>query len=109
MRVLLVEDDLNVAESVIRALELRGHDVKHATTVAQGEDLINDYHFELGIIDLNLPDGLGTSLLPLPFKGCMYSGLPEDAVNPYVPVFSKGDPFSLFDFIEDVRQEREDA
>lgn len=107
-RILVVEDSISAAENLIWALELRGHDVKWAKTVRDGDDLINEFHFELGIIDQNLPDGHGTDLLPLPFKGCIYSAMPEDAETILrerqldVPCFSKNDPSGLLDWLSDM-------
>jgi len=95
-----VEDSHDTAESLIHALRLRGHDVLWCATVRDARLVLRDDVFAKGVLDLNLPDGLGTELLPLPFPACIYSGLPDDAEGYGVPVFSKSDPFALLDWIE---------
>jgi DNA-binding response OmpR family regulator len=63
--ILLLEDDLRLAESLIGAVELRGHTVSHATTVTEAVELVSAKPgaFQLVISDLELPDGDGVSFL----------------------------------------------
>ena len=111
MNILLVEDHTGVVESMTGALELRGHTVFWAPDLAAARSLINstDAHhptkWGLAILDFHLPDGKGTELLPLDFPAVIYSGLPEDAKGAGVPVFSKGDPFALIDYIDALGKE----
>lgn len=117
MNIFLLEDDVDVAGSMIAAFELRGHSVFWTTTVSDARRVIEnrtkhgqgDPDLQLGILDLNVPDGLGHDLLPLNFPAVMYSGLPDDAERGLrakgitdVRCFSKGDPFALIDYIEEV-------
>jgi len=111
MNIFLLEDHPEVVESMTRALELRGHTVWWIQTVTEAKAVLNKpqaHHpakWDLAILDLNLPDGLGTELIPLGFPAVIYSGLPDDAKNAGVPVFSKGDPFALLDYIEALGKE----
>lgn len=115
MRILLLEDDGGVADAMIRALSMRGHTIVWVESLLEARDEIAlDPAFHLGILDRtvrHVPGGLnnarGMDLLPLDFPACMYSGLPEDAKRELaqneitdVPVFGKGDPFALLDYIE---------
>lgn len=120
MRILLLEDDSEVAHSLIRALSMRSHTIVWIESLLEARDEIAlDPTFDLAIIDRTVrhePGGLnnakGMDLLPLDFPACMYSGLPSDAERELlqkgitgVPVFSKGDPFALLDFIESLEGE----
>jgi len=61
-RILLLEDDLMIAGGLIYALEQEKYDVTHAKTVAEGKDAIRGMTFDLAILDMQLPDGLGTEI-----------------------------------------------
>jgi DNA-binding response OmpR family regulator len=61
MRVLLVEDDDNLAESVTKALHRFGHS---PTRVSHGADAVTRHHdADLVLLDLLLPDGHGLNVL----------------------------------------------
>lgn len=62
MEVLLVEDHPATAHSV-RAILRPYYSVTHAATCAEAMDQVSQKHFDVCIIDLNLPDGLGTRLI----------------------------------------------
>jgi DNA-binding response OmpR family regulator len=59
-RVLVVDDDPLVARTLARALMARGLSVDVATSCASARRLPGRY--DLGIFDIELPDGLGTNL-----------------------------------------------
>src|SRR6476620_3660552 len=63
MRLLLVEDDLMLARGVAAALSQSGYAVETAATAAQALRLARSSEFDVGIIDLGLPDRDGFSLL----------------------------------------------
>jgi CheY-like chemotaxis protein len=70
-RVLLIEDDPSVARSLARVLMARGLSVDVATSCGGARALFGPY--DLGIFDIELPDGLGTDLaheLTLKTKVC---------------------------------------
>jgi len=64
-RVLLIEDDQTVAESLKGALEVEGYEVVTATSAAQGLALIQDGNSQAVVTDLNLcsPDATGMDVL----------------------------------------------
>lgn len=63
MRLLLVEDDGDVAETLTAYLERQGFVVDRAETLAVAQDVILDNDFDLVLLDRLLPDGDGVSLI----------------------------------------------
>jgi two-component system response regulator TctD len=65
MRLLLVEDTDDLAESLLRHLRQTGHTVDHAPTLKIAEGLWHSEKeaYEIIILDIELPDGEGTTLL----------------------------------------------
>ena len=57
-KILIVEDEVKIAETVKEYLERDGHDVRHVTTVADALSVVNA-ETDLVILDLMLPDGQG--------------------------------------------------
>ncbi len=55
LRILVVEDDLTVAEVVTGLLESLGHDVVHAAQGLAALTALADAHFDLAFLDLDLP------------------------------------------------------
>ena len=62
MRVLLIEDDQSVAETIVDGLTSRQFAVRHAPSLADGQRMLIDHPFDLLILDLTLPDGSGLEL-----------------------------------------------
>ncbi|HYG59954.1 MAG TPA: response regulator transcription factor [Symbiobacteriaceae bacterium] len=58
-RILVVEDDENLARGTVYALEKEGWEVELACTVAEAFRLIDTHHFDLLLLDVMLPDGSG--------------------------------------------------
>ena len=58
-RILLVEDDTMIASGILYALESEGYETNHATRIKDARSLIEHYNFDLAIIDMQLPDGIG--------------------------------------------------
>ena len=58
-RILLVEDDTMIASGILYALETEGYETNHATGIKDAGNLIEQYNFDLAIIDMQLPDGIG--------------------------------------------------
>lgn len=56
MRILLLEDEPNIARPVSRALGAQGHTVTHASTLAQGRAALLEPPFDLLLLDIGLPD-----------------------------------------------------
>lgn len=63
MRILLVEDDPDLARELADALERRGMAVDRARDVEEGEALLRAGAHDAVLLDLGLPDGDGLALL----------------------------------------------
>lgn len=63
-RLLIVEDNLVLAENLDDIFSTRGFEVTHATSARAALDLARGDGFELALVDVNLPDATGTDLLP---------------------------------------------
>jgi DNA-binding response OmpR family regulator len=63
MRILIVEDEKKLIDILQRSLRAEGYTVDGVLTAADGLEYIKTYHYDLVILDLQLPDGTGTSLL----------------------------------------------
>ena len=63
MRILIVEDEKKLIDILQRSLKSEGYTVDGVGTAADGLDYIKAYHYDLIILDLQLPDGTGTGLL----------------------------------------------
>ena len=58
-KILLVEDDAMIASGLKYALEMEKYEVVHVTNVKDALDTINSNNFNLAILDMQLPDGIG--------------------------------------------------
>ena len=56
MRILLVEDEPNIAKPVVRALGAQGHAVRHAADLSVARDLFLDAEPDLMLLDVRLPE-----------------------------------------------------
>jgi DNA-binding response OmpR family regulator len=63
MKILLVEDNIRLAEDMIQFLAGNGFVVEHAATLQTGLEKINIYHYDMVIVDIGLPDGNGLELI----------------------------------------------
>ncbi|MDR9438718.1 MAG: response regulator transcription factor [Halomonas sp.] len=63
MKLLLLEDDDLLAESLVDCLKDNGYRVDLATSLKVARSLMATEHYELAILDLGLPDGSGLDLL----------------------------------------------
>jgi DNA-binding response OmpR family regulator len=63
MRVLLIEDDSAVAETVRRGLATQGHSTDVAPDARSARSLAAQHEYEAVLLDLNLPDGSGYDLI----------------------------------------------
>ncbi len=62
MRVLVVEDDAETRELVVRALTRDGHAVHGACSALEARSALADRDVDVVVLDLGLPDASGTSL-----------------------------------------------
>lgn len=63
MRLLLIEDDENIAETLVAYLEKNGFVVDLAPTLAIAKAAVSENSFDLVLLDRLLPDGEGMSML----------------------------------------------
>jgi two-component system OmpR family response regulator len=63
MRVLLIEDEADIADAVQRFLQGQGHAVDYAGDLADAEAALAVAEFDAVLLDLELPDGSGLGLL----------------------------------------------
>ncbi len=63
MRVLLIEDDQTLADSLVLFLKKHGFNVDHSLTGEEGLEFIDLYNYELILLDLILPDMSGDEVL----------------------------------------------
>ena len=63
MRLLLVEDDTLIADSLNRQLTAAGFTVDQAQTARQAEQLGKQEDYRAVVLDLGLPDGNGLNVL----------------------------------------------
>ncbi|MDN3712560.1 response regulator transcription factor [Paracoccus cavernae] len=63
MRVLVIEDEADIADAVQRFLQAQGHAVDLAPTLADADAILAVAEFDAVLLDLALPDGLGLELL----------------------------------------------
>lgn len=61
-RILLVEDDPMLGEGLSISLKLEGYEINWQKTFNAGLETFQSEKFDLTILDINLPDGLGTDL-----------------------------------------------
>ncbi|MDX1951830.1 MAG: sigma-54 dependent transcriptional regulator [Verrucomicrobiota bacterium] len=63
LSVLIVEDEPMLRKQAAAFLERLGADVTAVDTVTRARKVIEDLSFDFALLDVNLPDGLGTDLL----------------------------------------------
>ena len=63
MRLLVVEDNEQLAELICRGLKAAGFDSDRAARIAEAEDAIQASRYGAMIVDLGLPDGDGRNLV----------------------------------------------
>ncbi len=111
-RVLLVEDDLSLGQTLYERLQKEKLDVSWAQTVAAAEAALESGSWDLAVVDVKLPDGSGfglarhikrTSLTPVMFMTALNSAENrlegfEIGADEYLPK-----PFHLKEFILRVR------
>jgi DNA-binding response OmpR family regulator len=62
MRLLVVEDEPDLASAIVRGLARGGHAVDAVTSVVDAELAVSTVEYDLVILDWNLPDGRGVDL-----------------------------------------------
>ncbi len=65
MKVLIVEDDKQALKKLTDQLTTSGFKCDTSETIADAEDFIINFDYEIALLDLDLPDGSGFSLIEL--------------------------------------------
>src|SRR6185503_17463381 len=63
LSILIVEDDPLLRKQLAAELEQAGADVTGAETLSTGQRWLGEMSFDFVLLDVNLPDGIGTDLL----------------------------------------------
>jgi DNA-binding response OmpR family regulator len=63
VKILVVEDDINLRETIVTFLEGEGYCCEQACNRIQGSDKLNLYEYDCVLIDIGLPDGSGFDLI----------------------------------------------
>ena len=63
LKILLVEDELDLAEVFVLQMEKEGAEVVHAKTCSEGCHFFGREEFDLAITDIRLPDDDGTQFV----------------------------------------------
>jgi DNA-binding response OmpR family regulator len=79
MKILLIEDNVELAENVVRYLDQEGIICETADTLYLAEDKLLSYTYDCVLLDLMLPDGDGLSILKV---------IKESASSPNVLIIS---------------------
>lgn len=62
MRLLIVEDEIDLSTAIVKGLARRGHGVDAVATVVDAELALASVEYDLIVLDWNLPDGKGIDL-----------------------------------------------
>lgn len=73
MRVLLLEDDPDLAEVLLMGLRNATYAADHAPTRTEAEELLLTTTYDVACVDLGLPDGDGLELIGLLGRGSLYA------------------------------------
>jgi len=63
MKILVIEDEAALCETIIAYLEEEGYRCEQASTVELGSEKVNLYEYDCMLVDIGLPDGSGFSLI----------------------------------------------
>ncbi len=55
-RILIVEDEQRIGQSYSKLLSEEGYDTRHASTAKEATNLLIREHFDLVLLDINMPD-----------------------------------------------------
>jgi len=65
MKVLIVEDSVELAQSLSSFFDLDGHSTSSVSDLKTAEDIIAVSHFDIILLDIMLPDGSGEEILKM--------------------------------------------
>ncbi len=61
-KILILEDDVMIASGLTYAIEAEGYEAGLAGNIKEAEELLKNGPFDLGILDMQLPDGRGSEI-----------------------------------------------
>ena len=61
-KILVLEDDIMIASGLTYAIESEGYEAVHAKNLKEAFEYTEKNEFDLGILDMQLPDGRGTEI-----------------------------------------------
>lgn len=111
-KILLLEDDMMIASGLVYALSNEGYEVVHCMDVKMALDTIEKQKFNLAILDMQLPDGIGFDVsTPLRKLGTpiIFLTVVDDEMN-IVRAFEEGaddyvvKPFRVREFLARVKR-----
>lgn len=65
MKILIIEDEKQIADSVESFLKMEGYVCERAATYDEAAEKIELYDYDCALVDINLPDGSGLDLISL--------------------------------------------
>jgi DNA-binding response OmpR family regulator len=63
LKILVIEDEVNLRNTVVSFLEKEGYCCEQAENVSLGSEKLDLYHYDCLLVDIGLPDGNGLSLI----------------------------------------------
>ncbi|HIJ60339.1 MAG TPA: sigma-54-dependent Fis family transcriptional regulator [Nitrospirae bacterium] len=63
MKALVIDDESNIRKVLKIILKELNFNIKDASTIEEGEELISNENFDIALVDLRLPDGSGIEIL----------------------------------------------
>ena len=75
MKILLIEDEQEMLNNMMRFMKREGYVCEFATTFIEGYRKINNYEYDCAVIDLNLPGGDGLKLVKILRKDSPQTGV----------------------------------
>jgi len=63
VKILVIEDEKMLCETIVTYLEGEGYVCEHAGTVEMGTEKVNLYEYDCMLVDIGLPDGNGLTLV----------------------------------------------
>nr|AWJ66321.1 two-component system response regulator [uncultured bacterium] len=75
MKILIIEDELDLLNLILRYLKKEGYVCEAVSTFKEGYKKINNFEYDCAIVDLNLPDGDGMNLVNMLRKENTQTGI----------------------------------
>lgn len=79
--VLVIEDDATFAAEITSRLRAHGYEVEIAGTLARAREATRGRGFDAAVVDVQLPDGCGLDLLPLPMPALVLTILGDEQTS----------------------------